>query len=173
MGQAQALPAWYPKEATTTPLAKSSTFRQATAPITSGPNVKKENYLTGEKWGPYKKEYIKPVFGKTPIFVAPDSVDGIPLLCGCNEIPTFMKDHYPSMLNKTSLFKKHPPACYDDGTTIMNPYGNPTFDVYVRHPDFFQGLYPTVGITLFGSGRQKTKKRTIRRLRQTLRRRRA
>lgn len=159
MGQAQTMPSYYPKEPTAvarTVANWKTGYRQVTPPITSGPEIRKEPYMGGERWGPYKKQYVKPFLGTTPLFVPPETVDGLPLLCECSKIEEWMKN---STSDLALMFAKTPPACWQDESNLLNPWGGPTFDVYVRHPGFYvQAAYSFLG------GR-KTRKRMRKRRR--------
>jgi hypothetical protein len=78
----------------------------------------------------------------TSVFQPPVDVDGVPILCNCREIGAWMRSNSSNGLTVTAegilLFGEKPPACWDDAKNFSNPSGGDTYDVYVRHPHFYQ-----------------------------------
>uniref|UniRef100_A0A6C0LQ30 Uncharacterized protein n=1 Tax=viral metagenome TaxID=1070528 RepID=A0A6C0LQ30_9ZZZZ len=155
------------KEQQTEPAAKGhyvsdikTGYRWATDPIVSGPEVVKkplgnvvpqfetDNNLKyafslpgypGEVWGPYRKQFTKSDFGGQ-VFTPPESIDGVPILCRCRDIPTYMRDPRGGRMLQgfgAVTLGKSMPACWDDTESIWNAFGGMYYYLKIRHPDFF------------------------------------
>jgi hypothetical protein len=115
-------------------------YRWVTPAIVSGPDVVKEPFpLGGTKWGPYNKLYTRSMFGQN-LFTPPEMVDGVPILCACSEIRSYMRDPQGRRITNPMgalVFGSSSPACWTDNRSIMNPSGGNTFSVIVGHPDFY------------------------------------
>jgi len=135
-------------------------YRWATDPIVSGPDVVKkplgnvvpqfetDNNLKmafsfpgypGEVWGPYRKQFTKSDFGGQ-VFTPPESIDGVPILCRCRDIPTYMRDPKGGRMLQgfgAVTLGKSMPACWDDSESIWNAFGGMYYYLKIRHPDFF------------------------------------
>ena len=135
-------------------------YRWATDPIVSGPEVVKkplgnvipqfedDNNLKyafslpgypGEVWGPYRKQFTKSIIGGQ-VFVPPESVDGVPILCRCRDIEKYMRDERGGRMLQglgAVTLGKSVPACWDDAELLWNPFGGMYYYVKTRHPDFF------------------------------------
>ena len=137
-------------------------YRWATDPIISGPDVTKKPLgntipgfekdnnlkmifslpkLPGEVWGPYKKQFTTSVVGGQ-VFTPPESVDGVPILCRCRDIPQYMRDERGGRMLQgfgAVAAGEKPPACWDDtqAELIGDFYGGTNFYVMTRHPSFY------------------------------------
>lgn len=156
-------------------------YQFVTPNITSGPNVIKKDFIAGSQvWGPYKKKYVKSMFGQD-LFTPPGKVDGVPILCRCRFIHQYMRadtqEGSPIMLSSAAAFiSSDRPACWDDEETIMNPQGGDTFTVTIGHPDFYTtamnrgGLIGALtgfrGIALGGTRMRRQKKSKQRKMAQ-------
>jgi hypothetical protein len=119
-------------------------YRWCTDAITSSPDVQKMPGATpgSEVWGPYPKQYTRSLFGQL-LFTPPESVDGVPILCRCRDISTYMRDQQGRLqmgAQGAMLIGSKPPACWEDNGSFWNPYGDKEFTVTVRHPGFFISL---------------------------------
>lgn len=119
-------------------------YRWCTDAITSDPDVQKIPGATpgSEVWGPYIKKYTKSFLGQL-LFTPPESVDGVPILCQCRDIPNYMRDSKGRVITGAGgsiLFGSHRPACWEDDSHIMNPNGGPKFTVILGHPEFYINL---------------------------------
>jgi len=123
----------------------------------------------------------------TLVHQPPVDVDGVPILCQCRNIGNWMRSAPSGRLTLTAegilLFGENPPACWEDNMSISNPTGGNTYNVYVRHPAFYQyalnrnggigivenvlkaQLNPTAKLTILGipiglwGGRRRTKRK--------------
>jgi hypothetical protein len=117
-------------------------YQFVTPNITSGPNVIKKDGIAGSQiWGPYKKKYVKSMFGQD-LFTPPANVDGVPILCQCRFIYEYMRattqEGAPIMISAAAAFiSSDRPACWEDEETIWNSQGGDTFTVTVGHPGFY------------------------------------
>jgi len=116
-------------------------MRWCTDAIISGDDVvKQQGAVPGsEVWGPYTKKYTKSLFGQL-LFTPPESVDTVPILCQCRDIPNYMRDskgHIVTGAGGAVLFGSHRPACWEDDSYFMNPSGGPKFTVTLGHPSFY------------------------------------
>jgi hypothetical protein len=135
-------------------------YRWATDPIVSGPEVVKkplgnvvpqfetDNNLKyafslpgypGEVWGPYRKQFTKSDFGGQ-VFTPPESVDGVPILCRCRDIPTYMRDPRGGRMLQgfgAVTLGKSMPACWEDSESLWNPFGGMYYYLKIREPSFF------------------------------------
>ena len=103
--------------------------------VTSDESTKKVKYPDGsEKWGPYKYERYPGWFGST-IQKVPGYVDGIPILTGCNEIPTYLT----GLGSSTFMVRKNSPACYDSSFMATGKFSlNPEeYYVFVNDKRFY------------------------------------
>jgi len=150
--------------------------RWVTNPIQSGPTVVKKKLPdspVGEVWGPYEKLYTRSMFGQN-LFTAPESVDGVPILCRCRDIPEYVRSNGSLNLGAGGalVLGQNPPACWEDSETIMNPNGGTTFDVTVRHPGFYISALSSNGLLgLFFGGRRRRKHHNKKKLKNKTRRR--
>jgi len=136
-------------------------YRWATDPITSGPEVVKkplgnvvpqfenDNNLKmafslpgypGEVWGPYRKQFTKSDILPGQVFTPPESVDGVPILCRCRDIYTYMRDPRGGRMLQglgAVTLGKSAPACWDDTESIWNTFGGMYYYVKIREPSFF------------------------------------
>jgi hypothetical protein len=144
-------------------------YRWCTDAITSGPDVQKLPGATpgSEMWGPYPKLYTRSLFGQL-LFTPPESVDGVPILCRCRDIPIYMRDGQGRLLlgsQGAMILGGKPPACWEDNASFWNPYGDKEFTVTVRHPGFYifflskNLIGDVVRLAARGSNRRKTRKR--------------
>jgi hypothetical protein len=123
--------------------------------------------LPGEVWGPYTKMYTINSFGQK-VFTPPESVDGIPILCRCRDIHTYVRASDGSRMFSAEwalVAGGSPPACWEDDTSIWNPYGGSEFYVVIRHPAFYESMVSNEGIiglakNLLGGSKRKMHKRT-------------
>jgi hypothetical protein len=136
--------------------------------------TKKPGPLGSEIWGPYKKKYVKSIFGQM-LFEAPEKVDDVPILCRCREIYSYVRgtdgSRYMGALGAVAIGSKRP-ACWDDAQTIWDQAGGDTFTVTVGHPQFYEYMVSangTIGIVtnlakslIGGTRRRKTRRRKIR-----------
>jgi hypothetical protein len=110
--------------------------------IISGPEITKEKkestfFGTYEVWGQYKKILSPPILGiGEPTFQPPKTVDSVPILCKCREIPEFMQDNNTVWTRILSKTLPHPPACWEDKYTIWNFSGGDTYEVHINDPGF-------------------------------------
>lgn len=153
----------------------STGYDWVTDPIISGPNVKKVNNPDGSQtWGPYQKTYTKSSFGQD-LFTKPEKVDGVPILCRCRDIHTYMRDnqgHSDIGAQTTLMFGSNRPGCWEDSAGFSDPYGGDTFTVRVGDSAFYAyalnrgGL---VGLTtgFRGFGGKKSKRRQHNKKNQT------
>lgn len=127
--------------------------------------------LPGEVWGPYPKQYTINTFGQK-VFTPPESVDGVPILCRCRDIRTYVRGSDGSRIFNAEwamIAGGTPPACWEDSMTISEPYGGPNFYVVIRHPKFYEymisqkgelGVLEKAAKILFGGKRRtRTRKR--------------
>ena len=136
-------------------------YRWATDPIVSGPEVVKkplgnvvpqfenDNNLKyafslpgypGEVWGPYRKQFTKSDLLPGQVFTPPESVDGVPILCRCRDIPTYMRDPRGGRMLQgfgAVTLGKSMPACWDDTESIWNAFGGMYYYLKIREPGFF------------------------------------
>ena len=136
-------------------------YRWATDPIVSGPEVVKkplgnvipqfetDNNLKyafslpgypGEVWGPYRKQFTKSDLLPGQVFTPPESVDGVPILCRCRDIPTYMRDPRGGRMLQgfgAVTLGKSMPACWDDTESIWNTFGGMYYYLKIREPGFF------------------------------------
>jgi len=137
-------------------------YRWATDPITSDssitkvplgqtiPGFEKDNNLKmifslpklpGEVWGPYKKQFTRSSFGGQ-VFTPPESVDGVPILCRCRDIPEYMRDkqggHMVQGFGAVAAGAK-PPACWEDSEAALlgDVTGGLKYYIMTRHPSFY------------------------------------
>jgi hypothetical protein len=135
--------------------------------------TKKPGPLGSEIWGPYKKKYVKSMFGQM-LFQAPEKVDDVPILCRCREIYSYVRatngSRYMGALGAIAVGSKRP-ACWDDAQTIWDPAGGDTFTVTVGHPQFYEymvsesgtiGIVTNVAKSLIGGKLRKIKPRVTR-----------
>lgn len=136
--------------------------------------TKKPGPLGSEIWGPYKKKYVKSMFGQM-LFEAPEKVDDVPILCRCRDIYSYVRatngSRYMGALGAIAVGSKRP-ACWDDAQTIWDPAGGDTFTVTVGHPQFYEymvsesgtiGIVTNVAKSLIGGNKlRKTKRRVTR-----------
>ena len=106
-----------------------------------------------EMWGPYKKTMVQR-FGL--VHQPPVDVDGVPILCQCRDIANWERGVTTGKLTLTAegllLFGKNPPACWDHDIGPSNPTGGDTYNVYVRHPAFYQyALNPNGALGILGN----------------------
>jgi len=129
--------------------------RWATAPITADKSKVMQTFtvpglgLSGEVLGPFPKTFTRTMFGQN-LFTAPESVNGIPVLCQCRDIWQYVRSPGTKgrILNAewAILFAKTPPACWEDSTGYDfskgqgNYAGGMTFTVTVRHPEFYRWM---------------------------------
>jgi len=136
-------------------------YRWATDPIVSGPEVVKkplgnvipqfenDNNLKyafslpgypGEVWGPYRKKFTKSDLLPGQVFTPPESVDGVPILCRCRDIYTYMRDPRGGRMLQglgAVTLGKSMPACWDDTESIWNTFGGMYYYLKIREPSFF------------------------------------
>ena len=135
--------------------------------------TKKPGPLGSEIWGPYKKKYVKSMFGQM-LFEAPEKVDDVPILCRCRDIYSYVRatngSRYMGALGAIAVGSKRP-ACWDDAQTIWDPAGGDTFTVTVGHPQFYEymvsesgtiGIVTNVAKSLIGGKLRKRKRRVTR-----------
>ena len=139
--------------------------------------TKKPGHLGSEIWGPYKKKYVKSVFGQM-VFREPEKVDDVPILCRCRNIYEYMRSNNGILpvgaFGAVAIASKRP-ACWEDSETIWNAKGGNTFNVVVGHPDFYQYLANpngAIGIItnfakIFMGGKVRRKIRTTRKQQKT------
>jgi hypothetical protein len=150
--------------------------RWVTNPIQSGPTVVKKklaNSPIGEVWGPYDKLYTRSMFGQN-LFTPPESVDGVPILCRCRDIPEYVRSNGNLNLGAGGalVLGQNPPACWEDSETIMNPTGGRTFDITLRHPGFYINAISSNGLLgLFFGGKRKRRPHSKKKLKNKTRRR--
>lgn len=115
-------------------------YRFVVTPVISDPTVKKMHGPGGsELWGPYKKRYSKSLFG-LEVFTAPETVDGVRILCQCRDITQYMKDNNGGEYlgkRESLLMGDNRPACWEDSKAIINPDGGSTYTVTIGHPAFY------------------------------------
>lgn len=105
-----------------------------------------------EMWGPYKKTMVQRM---TLVHQPPVDVDGVPILCQCRDIANWERG-LSGKLTLTAeghlLFGKNPPACWDEDIGPNNPTGGDTYNVYIRHPAFYQyALNPNGALGILGN----------------------
>ena len=115
--------------------------------ITSGPDIKKiPGKGSGEIWGKYPKIYSKVLGFDSILFTPPQYlyVDDVRILCKCEDI---RKRFYGSegdggdkLLKLKILSGEIIPACWEDYGSLKNIWGDKTFDVYVKHPQFYANI---------------------------------
>ena len=152
-------------------------YSYTTPDIISGPEVqKKKGVLNSEIWGPYKKVYVKSMFGQD-LFTPPNKVDGVPILCRCRSIDQYVRSDGQVVLGAAGalLIASKRPACWEDSGSIMNPTGGDTFNVTVGHPGFYQyGASKDGGIGIvqmfFKGGKKRINRKGSRKTRKVKRR---
>lgn len=137
-------------------------YRWCTDAITSGDDViKQQGAVPGsEVWGSYVKKYTKSLFGQL-LFTPPESVDGVPILCRCRDISTYMRDSQGRLqlgAKGAMIFGSNPPACWEDNASFWNPHGGDKFAVTVRHPGFYISFVSKNLIGNLVRNRRKTRK---------------
>jgi hypothetical protein len=94
----------------------------------------------GEVWGPYRKQFTKSDLLPGQVFTPPESVDGVPILCRCRDIPTYMRDPRGGRMLQgfgAVTLGKSMPACWDDTESIWNTFGGMYYYLKIREPGFF------------------------------------
>jgi len=95
--------------------------------------------LPGEVWGSYKKQFTKSSFGGQ-VFTPPETVDGVPLLCRCRDIPEYMRDKNGGRMLQgfgAVTMGEHVPACWEDNESLFDMLGGMYYYVITRHPSFY------------------------------------
>ena len=131
-------------------------YKYVTPPVISDASVTKTPGVAGtEVWGPYKKTYVKSMFGQN-LFTPPDTVDGVPILCRCRFINQYMRGPESKGIYLGAaaalVAGTHRPACWEDGQTIMNPQGGDTYNVTIGHPAFYSYALNRGGLVGLATG---------------------
>jgi len=117
--------------------------------VTSGPEIKKVRDPSaprlGQIWGKYPKIYSKPPLGGGGIFEPPlyFLIDNVRVLCACRDIwKKIYRQAGGNIIGDIELKAKIAsgliiPACWEDYSSIYKPFGDTTYDIYVRHPGFY------------------------------------
>jgi hypothetical protein len=125
--------------------------------VISGPEIKKipAKDGIGEIWGKYPKIYSKMLLGGGGAFNPPQQflIDNVRVICPCSDIK---KRFYGTAQNGSSasdiglkakiISGLIIPACWEDYTSISSPYGDNTYDIHVRHPQFYINTISENGI---------------------------
>ena len=104
-----------------------------------------------EIWGKYPKIYSKSPLGIDQGFFNPAlyfMVDDATVLCACRDVETRFGNGFSANGSKSLIGHDYPlraqvlsgaiakPSCWEDYTSIYNPNGDTTYDIYVNHPGF-------------------------------------
>jgi hypothetical protein len=135
-------------------------FMQCSDPITSDGSVeKKPGTFGGETWGPYTKKLTTSWLGTS--FIAPASVDGIPILCQCRDITKYVGKAGVMTLGriKNALGGGDKPvACWDDASWLPGGTSTETFYINVNDPAFKVNAAVSL-VGLFAGGSKTRRKR--------------
>ena len=137
-------------------------FMQCSDPITSDGSVeKKPGTFGGETWGPYKKKLTTSWLGTS--FIAPASVDGIPILCQCRDITKYVGKAGIMTLDriKNALGGGDKPvACWDDESWLPGGTSTETFYINVNDPAFKMNAAASLVGLFAGGSKTRRKKKT-------------
>ena len=137
-------------------------FRWCADPIVSNSAVEKKPWdMGGEVWGPYKKTFTKSIFGQW-LFTPPESIDDVPILCRCRDIPAFMRDRNGDLnlgAEGAMLVGANLPTCWEDDMSLWDFNGGDTFRVHLGHPSFYLNFAAGLATDILQGGRRTTKRR--------------